>query len=293
MDNENTRRDSEILPKGFVFSQSSLQDYVDCARRFQLRYIRRLAWPALETQEMIEAERLLEQGNRFHQLAQQDLIGVDVERLESSISDEDLERWWENYRAYATQTLGLEALQAPQNLFTEVILSAPVGDYRLVAKYDLLVKQTEGQWLIVDWKTSRKRPRSKWLHNRMQTYVYPFLFVQAGGELNEGKAIEAELLEMVYWFSEHPQEMERIAYSAVNFAADQSFLEGVIRRIADMEAEAFEKTEQVERCAYCVYRSLCGRGERAGALVEYESLGERESGGEFELDFEQIAEIEF
>ena len=35
-----------ILPN-FVFSQSSLQDYVDCARRFELRYIDELRWPAV------------------------------------------------------------------------------------------------------------------------------------------------------------------------------------------------------------------------------------------------------
>jgi CRISPR/Cas system-associated exonuclease Cas4 (RecB family) len=293
MDKESNYRDREILPKGFVFSQSSLQDFMECARRFQLRYIYRLAWPALETQEMVEAERLLKQGNRFHQLVQQQIIGVAVERLESSITDEDLARWWENYRAYATQTLGLENLQAPQNLFPEVNLSAPIGDYRLVAKYDLLVKKLEGQWLIVDWKTSRKRPKSEWLRSRMQTYVYPFLFVQAGGELHEGMAIEPEMVEMIYWFSEHPQAMERIAYNADKYEADQSFLEGIIKRIVNMEPQAFMKTEHGERCAYCVYRSLCERGLQAGALAEYEGSGESEAGIEFELDFEEIAEIEF
>ncbi len=35
------------LPSDFQFSQSSLQDYVDCPWRFYLRYIRQLAWPAI------------------------------------------------------------------------------------------------------------------------------------------------------------------------------------------------------------------------------------------------------
>ena len=33
-----------------TLSQSSLQDYVDCARRFQLRYLDRLSYPAIESE---------------------------------------------------------------------------------------------------------------------------------------------------------------------------------------------------------------------------------------------------
>ena len=49
-----------LLPPGFQFSQRSLQDYVDCRRRFELRYLQNLAWPA------VEAEPHLEQEKRLH-----------------------------------------------------------------------------------------------------------------------------------------------------------------------------------------------------------------------------------
>ena len=38
------------LPPQFAFSQSSLQDYMDCPRRFQLRYLDRLIYPAAESE---------------------------------------------------------------------------------------------------------------------------------------------------------------------------------------------------------------------------------------------------
>ena len=38
------------LPDDFHFSQGSLQDYVDCQRRFQLRYLMKLAWPAVDAE---------------------------------------------------------------------------------------------------------------------------------------------------------------------------------------------------------------------------------------------------
>lgn len=53
------------LPDSFQFSQSSLQDYVDCPRRFELRYILHQKWPALQTQPVIEFEHHMEQGSGF------------------------------------------------------------------------------------------------------------------------------------------------------------------------------------------------------------------------------------
>ena len=58
------------LPPTFTFSQSSLQDYFDCPRRFQLRYIEQVAWPAVETEPMLENERRQQAGLHFHRLVQ-------------------------------------------------------------------------------------------------------------------------------------------------------------------------------------------------------------------------------
>jgi hypothetical protein len=38
------------LPYSFHFTQSSLQDYLDCPRRFQLRYVLDQPWPAVESE---------------------------------------------------------------------------------------------------------------------------------------------------------------------------------------------------------------------------------------------------
>jgi hypothetical protein len=46
-----------LLPLDFQFSQGSLQDYVDCRRRFQLRYLDQLAWPAVEAEPLLEHEQ--------------------------------------------------------------------------------------------------------------------------------------------------------------------------------------------------------------------------------------------
>ena len=63
----------------FDFSQSSLQDFTDCRKRFYLRYIQKVAWPALQAEPVIEFERHIQRGERFHRLAQQFLMGIPEE----------------------------------------------------------------------------------------------------------------------------------------------------------------------------------------------------------------------
>ena len=59
------------LPVGFMFSQGSLQDYTDCARRFRLRYLDRLAWPAAVAEPADEYELQAAEGAAFHRLVHQ------------------------------------------------------------------------------------------------------------------------------------------------------------------------------------------------------------------------------
>jgi RecB family exonuclease len=276
------------LPSAFQFSQSSLQDFVDCPRLFQLRYILRLAWPAVQSQPVLEYEHLARLGEAFHRMAQQTLLGVPAERLQAMLHDGDLERWWQNFTAFAAQYPPLNDPQAAA--YPETSLSAPLGAHRLLAKYDLVVaRQGEGFW-ILDWKTSRQPPRRKWLAERMQTLLYPYLLTRAGAHLNGGSPVSPGQVEMIYWFANAPQQVERFPYSAAAFREAEQKLSALIARIERLGESDFPLTSDEKRCAYCPYRSLCERGVEAGSLAE-----EMESAApeDVEINFEQIAEIEY
>ena len=101
---------SDLLPPAFQFSQNSLQDYVDCARRFQLRFLIDQKWPAAESEPIEDHELFLEQGSRFHLLVQRHLSGIPAEML--TPRDETLARWW---NAYLTHPI----VDLPQATFRE------------------------------------------------------------------------------------------------------------------------------------------------------------------------------
>src|SRR5215211_7028844 len=161
-----------------TLSQSSLQDYMDCARRFKLRYLDRLSYPAVETEPSLENEKHQQEGEYFHRLIQQHLIGISAEQIGRLANTPNLQRWWSSWQEFSKgQDLG--------RTYSETTLSAPLGKYRLLAKYDL-ISVKDGKTTIYDWKTYRKRPRNEWLAARMQTRVYRAMVVQAGAHLNDG-----------------------------------------------------------------------------------------------------------
>ncbi len=273
------------LPADFQFSQASLQDYVDCPRRFQLRYVLRVAWPAPEAEPALENERYLQQGAAFHRLVHQHALGLPPERLANAVTD-DLREWWHNYLQDRPPNL-------PDERYPEVLLSAPVSEYRLLAKYDIVAIKTGERAIIIDWKTSHKRTPRKWLTQRLQTRVYPYLLVRAGAHLNAEQPFAPEQVEMIYWFANFPMNPERFAYDAAQFESDEVYLTALIEEIAGIDDENWPLTLQEQRCKYCPYRSLCQRGVRAGLLDEIEETPEPGDDFELVIDFEQIAEIEY
>lgn len=270
------------LPTPFAFSQSSIQDYADCPRRFQLRYIEQLSWPAIETEPVVENERRQLEGQLFHRLVQQHLLGLPADKLSRLANTPDLERWWKNYLA---ADFGLDGYTK----FTELALSCPIGEHRLLAKYDLVAIKPGEKILIFDWKTYTKRPRDEWLATRWQTRVYRSLLAVAGGHLNGGQTPVPEQIEMIYWFADYPNDPARFPYDAKQFKRDWSAIEKLVKEISS--AAKFELTEDEKMCRFCTYRSYCDRGKQAGQIEDAEA--EMEAEELFDVNFEQIGEIAF
>jgi CRISPR/Cas system-associated exonuclease Cas4 (RecB family) len=284
------------IPGNFTFSQQSLQDFVDCRRRFQYRYLQKLSWPAPESLPLRDFERHLELGARFHRLVQQYFLGISEERLVAALGEPEIQRWWRNFRDQNPAEISGRRL-------VEMVLSADLpamenpslpGESihpRLVAKYDLLIVDPGKQAVILDWKTSLRRPSRKWLQNRLQTKVYPYVLVTAGKHLNQGKPILPEQVEMIYWFANFPDQTERFAYDTARFETDQQYLLALVTEIFQLSEGAFPVTQDERRCRFCAYRSLCEREVEVGSFRELAEWQAREAASS-KVGPEQMGEIE-
>lgn len=270
------------LPDDFMFSQSSLQDFADCPRRFELKYLKRQRFPAQEVDDMLEFERRMAQGQTFHQLIHQHQIGIPADVLTARIQDTEISKWFNTYLKN-----GLDNI--PEKRYPEKTLTIPIADYGLLAKIDLLAVGDSIK--IVDWKTSRYIPSPEKLENRLQTRVYRYVVAKGASYLTESKTISPEQIEMIYWYSAHDGERRSFAYSQAQFKADEAYL---LQLIDDIDKTlGFPLTHETHHCKFCTYRSLCDRGREAGKLSDYDEDYDETDLDDFEIDFDQIAEIEF
>jgi hypothetical protein len=266
----------------FTFSQSSLQDYTDCASRFQLRYIEQVRWPAIENDPVLDNELRQIEGQQFHRMAHQFILGLPAEKLARLAVSANLARWWENFNIAMANGL---VERAGSNLFSEVALSAPLGNHRIIAKYDLIAVK-DGRAIIYDWKTYHKRPKDERMKARPQTRIYQALLVQAGKHLNNGQPFAASQIEMIYWYADFPTEPARFFYDNSHFKQDWEWASQLVSEISTKQS--YPLTEDDAKCGVCPYRSYCDRGVRAGSDDEVEPQLNVD-----EFNLEQIQEIEF
>jgi CRISPR/Cas system-associated exonuclease Cas4 (RecB family) len=276
------------FPATFQFSQSMLQDYLDCPRRFQLRYLLQQPWPAVQSEPLSEYERLMELGWRFHQLLRRHNMGLPEKELARTLDDAELRRWWRNYLESPPPDLPATLRRA------EVTLSTPLGAHRLAARYDLLAADPGRRVVIVDWKTNQRRPDAAQLARRLQTRVYRYVLAAAGKDYNGGAPPSPEQITMIYWFAEHPAEPEILPYDTSQFAEDEAYLSDLVATIvrhAAGPAERWALTPEEAHCRFCTYRSLCDRGVQPGPLAEFDADQALEL--DLAFDFDEIDEIAY
>jgi len=269
------------------FSQSSLQSLENCPRQFQLRYLDKIFWPAISAEPAEKYEDKILRGNKFHLLCQQYFAGIPAEDLTAGIPDPELKVLWLNFLEFISQ-------QNIQRCSAESMMTMSFRDHRLVAKTDLVAEISPGRYQIYDWKTSSSIPEKSALSARLQTIMYPYLFTQAGKGFFSDQTIQPDQVEMIYWYAYHPESPQIFPYSEnlEKYARETiSTLVGLYEKLCST-AEIFPLTDNLENCRYCVYRSLCDRGERAGS-VELMNYWEEEEGLDLKIDIDQIMEIEF
>lgn len=236
------------LPEGFAFTQSKLQDFLDCPRRFYLKYIEGQRWPAPVTEPQKHFEAALQRGQQMHQLIEQHLIGIPeaVVQRQIPVDDELLNDWWAEYAHFYKSIITMPIIRP------EITLSILLDRHLVLAKYDLIMVDEAQHLIAIDWKTGKLPPPER-LAKRMQTVVYLAVLSRAAAALI-GHQPQSITLRYV---SLETGETQGFAVTAENIGEIEARIVEVIRHI---EQSDFEKIADEQACRYCVYRGLCGRG---------------------------------
>ncbi len=271
----------------FRFSAQALQDYSDCQRRFELRYIQKLDWPAEESQPYLEYEQFRQKGSLFHTCLDRYFHHVDPKAIENQLMDEELRTWWQNFLNFVEN-------QNFINASSEIAFQTSLCNEVLMAKYDLLAQFADDTFTIFDWKTKagKHEPKKKFYAERMQTHIYPYVLSKAASHTAKNKFPLPAQINLVYWFPQFPEQSFSFPYSSATMQEDEQLLSALIDEIIWKDRDSFDKTEEENRCKFCVYRSYCGRGEQAGDLFKGEAEFDFDL-DDLDLDIEKAEEISY
>jgi RecB family exonuclease len=296
-----------MLPPNFTFTQSSLQAYKDCARRFWLAYIEQLPWPAVEASPVHEHEELMRRGQRFHILVERTEIGMDPAQVAAQVDDAADPNMAAQYAAYLEhrpRDLPEQVREVEVLLSTALRVGSREGEtdsVRLAAQYDLVAAEQDGPVIIIDWKTGKRAPTRAVLQEHMQSIVYPFALVEASAGLPWGQ-VRPEQIEMRYWFTAAPARPITFRYDGAQHDRVRARLHSLVDAIlAGEDEDDFPKVEDTPAnrkrfCNFCVYRSRCDRGAVAGDVGELVDPADYFSGdvaGSLEFTMDEVEEIAF
>jgi hypothetical protein len=278
-----------ILPENFHFTASNLQDYLACERRFELKAIQQLLWPALPSQPVQEQEAHMRNGALFHQYIQQYFLGVPTELITNLINEPNLMQWWLNFLAAFPET------EKASFVGFEYTLAGFIGSFPVLAKLDA-IRLEDDQCLIYDWKTGFYQPKAQSLEKKIQTRLYMFMLAANGASIHQNKPMQPDEISMTYWYPEFPSQEIRLSYSQAQHLENEQILTTLMQEIVDKEPGKFALTQDAKTCQFCIYRSLCGRGTSAGEFSRQKDVEDDLDSREIflqDLDWDQVQEIAF
>ncbi len=274
-------------PDNFKFSASNLKDYLDCPRRFELRYLMFLEWPAIQSEPVLEREGFIEDGKTFHRIIYQHFCGIPAEKLTPFIKGNNLSKWWRSFTIHQPHLL-VDGKRMPE--FKVIV---PFEGFILTGQFDLLIRTPENRMVIYDWKTTSGKPNLPAMRRRIQSRLYPLLISIIGQETLSMYSCTPDDIEMVYWFPDSPENPIYLNYSNYQFQEDTSFFKSLLNEIAVTEPGHFLMTPEEKRCLYCQYRSLCNRGVSSGDWNQNEESFNLDLDASIEIDLDLIPEIEY
>jgi RecB family exonuclease len=244
------------------FSQAALGTFQVCPLRFRYRYIDDLYWSSLWGSNP-EERAAVERGQLFHLLARRYYSGLLPAVWDDPVLAPPLARWLDLLKGFLPYDPSRLDFYPEQ----ELRLSRP--DLRLLARYDLLTVDRSGRAVIYDWKTERRLPRRDYFLNHIQTIVYRYVLVAAGGAYAPEGAFAPEQVAVTYWNPLHPDRWETYPYTSAQYERDGQLLQQLVGRILQTPPEGFLATPDLRVCRACEYAPVC-HGKKPEELIREE-----------------------
>jgi len=241
-----------------TFSATTLQDFIDCKRKFKLKYIDHLSWPAPLSQLNTKYSEAITRGRKFHQLIQQHFIGIPDYELFNSIQDHTVRQWLKNALSFEISS------EKQTKKMVEYHVSYINKGVLLTGVIDLLLISPDSGMKIIDWKTGLSKPNLDRYKSRIQTRLYPYLLLQSPAfSANRFEGLKTQEITFNYWFTNFPEHSLSFTYDRQNFNQDDAYFDDLITTITLTPVEEMLMTHNIDLCRSCPFQLYCGRNIQA------------------------------
>ncbi len=242
------------MDKRLTLTQLHIRHFLECPRRFELRYLAPFVWP--EPPYTLDTEQAFDRGRAFHRLLERRFLGLDPHP--TTIEDPRIRVWWDTFDS--------SSLSIPSGArYPEISLAVPEGGHHLFGRFDLLAITSaddgEVSATIYDWKTSKAR-EVPWLRSAWQTRLYLALLAEGGHTLIPGRTekLDPDRLSMTYWYVGDPDNPRTVPYSRAAHGQNWAEIQQIVADIeAARQSAVFPLTDDWSRCRECAYQAYCGR----------------------------------
>lgn len=242
------------MDKHLSLTQLHIRNFLECRRRFELRYLSPFAWP--EPPYSLDTEQAFDRGRAFHKHLEQRFLGLNPHA--AMIDDPTIRMWWNTFDSSGPPI-------PDGRRYPEISLAVPLGGHQLFGRFDLLVitptDDGDVKATIFDWKTSKAQPEAR-LRTVWQTRLYLALLAEGGHTLIPGRKekLNPDHLSMTYWYVGDPDNPRTLAYSRAMHQQNWQEIGEIVAEIeAARQAAEWPLTDDWSRCRDCAYQAYCGR----------------------------------
>lgn len=206
-----------------IFSPNMLKTYVSCPKKFYYTYIENISAP--------QSSAPFEKGKKIHALANYNLQGINIERLETQLNEKEKELW---------ELLKENEFYNKEYFKSEFQISAKIENYWVGGRIDALVKDG-GEYYILDYKTGSIPQNPEY---DFQTMIY---LVCADRYLKQYESLSFVYINL----------KDKKNY-IIKFTPEiKTIYENKIAQICKQISNSNIYPENQENCAGCIYSKFC------------------------------------
>ncbi|MHC1683795.1 MAG: PD-(D/E)XK nuclease family protein [Clostridiaceae bacterium] len=224
-----------------IYSQNSLNTYIQCPFKFFLKYKKSLSWKKDDDSDK-EYFNSLESGLNFHMICERYYSNLPTGVGEGS----EFYTWLERVKEVVPIEDGVRYLP-------EFEIRYNFENFILFSKLDLL-KVSSDKIEIYDWKTENRILTYEKARNRLQTIIYLFI-IGENAKLVYDEEIELDSITMNYYQPNLDAEPIVIRYNQEKHLENKAYIKGILSKINDLDEQTMVKNHK--HCKICEFNYYC------------------------------------